>query len=317
MTTYDIIKTKSHIEELEIAVLHLRPVALSGRSPVLFIHGASFPSALSFGFRMNGYSWMDKLSENGIESFALDFLGYGNSDRYSGMFSDSSAGSPVGRAIEAYKDIDPAVNVVIRTTGIKKIDLIAHSWGASVAMLYASKFPEKINRLVLFAPITPGTLPETPQQINASYEEMTPQTRVDQMNRLTPEEFRPYLEKELKSTWQQNWLRSDPLTAKTDSNEKVRFPNGPSQDVEDLQHGISYYTPSLIKVPVLIIRGEWDTYPSNEDAGRLFADLTNVPSKKYVVIDKGSHVMHLEKSRTKLYQEVLNFLSDDTPTFMP
>ncbi|GGB20939.1 alpha/beta hydrolase [Puia dinghuensis] len=307
MTPYDTIKTESRIKELKIAILHLRPEVLSGRPPVLFIHGASFPSSLAFGFRMSGYSWMDELSANGIESFALDFLGYGNSDRYPEMYNSSPAGSPAGRAMDAYKDIDSAVNVVIGKTGFKKIDLVAHSWGASVAMLYASRFPEKINKLVLFAPITTRNGSGIAQQIGSVYEEMTPQTRVGQMDVLTPSAFRPFLEKELDSSWKQNWLQSDPLAARGGGN--VRFPAGPAQDVEDLQHGQAYYTPALIRAPVLIIRGEWDAYPSNEDAGRLFEQLTNAPSKKYVVVEKGSHVLHLEKNRSKLYREVLNFLS--------
>jgi pimeloyl-ACP methyl ester carboxylesterase/heme-degrading monooxygenase HmoA len=311
MIAFDTIKIESHIKDLKIAILHLKAGVLSGKTPVLFVHGASFPSSLSFGFRMSGYSWMDELSENGIESFALDFLGYGNSDRYPEMYRNTSEGAPLGRATDVWKDIDSAVNTVIKSTGAKKIDLIAHSWGASVAMLYVSKFPDKINKLILFAPVTPGNIPEAPRQISYCYEEMTAQTRVGQMNMLTPEEFRPGLEKELQNVWQENWVQSDPLNIKIDGVRTIRFPGGPSQDFEDLRHGLPYYKPSLIKVPVLIIRGEWDTYPTNEDAGRLYASLTNAPVKKYVVIDKGSHVMHLEKSRPKLYQEALNFLSGD------
>ena len=36
--------------------------------------------------------------------------------------------------------------------------------------------------------------------------------------------------------------------------------------------------------------------------------LENVPYKKYVVIEKGTHVTHLEKSRYQLYDETLHFL---------
>jgi pimeloyl-ACP methyl ester carboxylesterase/heme-degrading monooxygenase HmoA len=310
MIGYDTIKTASHIKGLNLAILHLPPAELAGKTPVLFIHGSSVPSSLSFGFRMGGYSWMDQLAENGIESFALDFLGYGNSDRYPEMAKGSPAGTPVGRATEAYKDIDSAVNLVIKRTGVKKIDLVAHSWGASVALLYASKFPDMIHKLVLFAPLTLRNGSEDTGQTGSSYEEMTPETRVEQMDELAPKEFRPALEKKLDSVWKKTWLQSDVL-ARDNKSKMVRFPAGPGQDIEDLKHNRPYYDPAEIKVPVLIIRGEWDSYPSNEDAGNLFSWLAHAPSKKYVVIAHGSHVMHLERSRTELYREALNFLSSD------
>lgn len=39
--------------------------------------------------------------------------------------------------------------------------------------------------------------------------------------------------------------------------------------------------------------------------------LENTHSKKYVVIESGTHVQHLEKSRNDLYCETLSFLKQD------
>lgn len=313
--TLDTIKTESHIKGLKIALLHRKPDALSGEQPVLFIHGASFPSSLSFGFQMGGYSWMDQLAQNGVETFALDFLGYGNSDRYPEMYRNTSSGTPVGRAIDVYKDIDSAVNLVIRKTHATKINLVAHSWGGSVAMLYVSKYPEKIGKLVLYAPSIAGHDTDNIKPVDTAYDEMTPEERVRQMNELTPESYRPFLQAELPSLWKKNWLLSDPLAKNNPNPGMVRFPAGPDQDIDNLIHGKAYYDPARITVPVLIVRGEWDTYPTNAAAGELFGQLVNAPSKKYVVLEKGSHVIHLEKNRTKLYQEVQHFLyGDHLPT---
>lgn len=55
---------------------------------VLFIHGASFPSELASGFKIGGASWMDHLTNAGYDVFALDFLGYGKSDRYDYMSNE-------------------------------------------------------------------------------------------------------------------------------------------------------------------------------------------------------------------------------------
>ena len=231
----------------------------------------------------------------------FDFLGYGNADRY------PENGQPVGRASDVYKDVDKAVELIIKTTGKKKVYLIGHSWGGSVAALYATKFPDKIAKLILYATITPRTDTTVIENREGSYEMMTPELRIAGMKNLTPENKVCQLEQDVFGTWGDTWLQSDPLAIKFKSN-SVRFPSGPSQDVEDLLHNKPYYNSADIKSPVLVIRGEWDKYPDNTDAEKLFVSLAHAPYKKYVVIEKGTHVMHLEKSRYHLYDETLHFL---------
>ena len=313
MKNYEIINTESHIADLKLAITHKTPAISSNDYPVLMLHGSSFPSTLAFGFRMGNYSWMDNLGENGYDVYSLDFLGYGNSDRYAEMDVSSTTATaaaehtPVGRAGEAYKDVDKAVDLILRRTGQAKVYLIAHSWGGTVAILYAGKFPEKVAKLVLFAAITPRRDSSAADVIRGAYETMTPQERVDAMKDLTPAGEACRLEPEMFTSWGKEWLRSDKLALKYQSN-TVRFPSGPSQDETDLLHNKAYYDPGGIKAPVLLIRGEWDQYPNNQDFDALFGRLKNAPYKKYVVIGKGTHVMHLEKSRYQLYDETLQFL---------
>lgn len=307
MNTFEIINTESHLPKLNIALSHLPSGGSSNDYPILFLHGSSFPSALSFGFKMSGESWMDDLSHKGFDVFALDFLGYGNSDRYPEMLTNSMGGRPLGRASEVYQDVDKAVNLIIEKTKKNKVYLIGHSWGGSVAALYASKHPDKVAKLVMFAAITARNSNAEGEILSDSFETMTPSQRIEAMKRLTPKGKDCRLENEVLETWGDIWLRSDPLSEKFHS-EYVRFPAGPSQDIEDLEHNKPYYDPAEIKVPVLIVRGEWDKYPSYDDAQILFTNLENAPLKKYVVIERGTHVMHLEKSRHQLYDEVSRFL---------
>ena len=308
MKNYEIITTESHISTLKLAITHLAPAVISNDYAVLFIHGSSFPSALAFGFEMEGGSWMDHLANNGYDVYALDFLGYGNSDRYPEMdVPGAGSGEPVGRAVDVCKDIDKAVDCILQRTGRRKVYLVAHSWGGSVAALYSEQFPEKIAKLVLFAAMTSRKDSSAGEKGVRPFETLTPEMRIAGMKDLTPEGKPCQLEPEIFSIWGDKWLHSDPLAAKYHS-DSVRFPSGPSDDFDDLLHGKSYYTPAGIKVPVLLIRGEWDDYPDNRDYEGLFTALENSPHKKYVVIEKGTHVMHLEKSRHQLYEETLNFL---------
>jgi pimeloyl-ACP methyl ester carboxylesterase/heme-degrading monooxygenase HmoA len=304
----DTIKIESHIKGLQVAMVHLNPKTIVGNYPVLFIHGASFPSAMAFAFKMSGMSWMDYMSENNFETYALDFLGYGNADRYPEMQDNAHSNAVVGSAAEACQDIDKAAEWILQKTGRQQVIIIAHSWGASVAALYASQHPRKVSKLVLFAPITLRNEGVDTEKVTGPCETMTPLDRVKAMKSLTPEGEVCRLEPELFSQWQQAWLASDPLAVMG----RVRYPAGPELDVENLQHNRPYYDPAKISCPTLIIRGEWDRYPSNEDAGRLFVELKNASAKKYVVIEKATHVMHLEKSRWQLYQEVAGFLAGAT-----
>lgn len=309
----EILKIQSHIPELKIAITHITPKVISSDYPVLFLHGSSFPSLLSFGFEMSNTSWMKNLSENGYDVYALDFLGYGNSDRYPEMKKPSD--KIVGRAAEVSLDVEKAINFILKETGKNKIYLIGHSWGGSVAALSASKLKDKVEKLVLFAAITVRNENSESEKINRSFEEMTPIQRINAMISLTPQGKECQLEPEIFENWGEIWKKSDPLIADS-KNPAVRFPSGPSVDIEDLLHNNSYYDPKKITAKTLIIRGEWDQYPNNNDAENLFISLENAASKKYIVIEKGTHVMHLEKSRNELYNETLHFLKDVKNTFV-
>lgn len=328
-TNYDTLRTASHIPGLNIALLHEAPgTPTNARTatndyPILFIHGSVIPVNVSFGWRINNYSWMDNLSENGYDVYALDFLGYGNSDRYPEMRSNSYTGKLPGRATDVYLDVDKAVDFICKRTGKNKVYLIGHSWGGSVAALYAGKFKDKVEKLILYAPITPKPAPAQPEgpatsskplappkpPITHPNATMTPAQRVQTFKDLTPAGKECRMEKEMFTTFGNTWLLSDPLNPlfKDDS---VRFPSGPEQDTEDLLHDKTYYNPADIQAPVLLVRGEWDNTPDNTQAETLFKALENAPYKKYTVLEKGTHIIHLEKSRFELYNEVLHFLHD-------
>lgn len=307
LTTMEILKTQSHISNLEIAVNHIAPNVISKDYPILFLHGSTFPTALSFGFKMNDVSWMSSLASNGYDVYGLDFPGYGNSDRYAEMENSAKEAKVVGRAADVCLDVEKAVEMILKKTGKNKVYLIGHSWGGTVAGLFAAKFPDKIEKLVLFATITTRNETAAIENIEGSYDEMTPKERIERMKNLTPNGKMCRLEPEIFENWGSIWAKNDPLLAKFKS-ESIRFPSGPSQDVEDLMHNKPYFDPKDIKSKTLIIRGEWDKYPNNSDAENLFTALENAQSKKYVVIEKGTHVLHLEKSRNALYYEVLSFL---------
>lgn len=302
------IRLTSHVESLHLSLLHKGQTNKSAKLPILFLHGSTFPAALAFDFAMSGTSWMDTLVSTGFDTYALDFLGYGDSDRYPSMHATTSVNEPLGRGNEVYKDVDLAVEYILAKTGAKGVILIGHSWGGSVAAFYATKYPSKIAKLVLFAPITRKARPIAPgSNTVASMECLTQKERLNQLQSLTPSGQVSRLEPEINTTnWGTKWLKSDPLVGKRKV-QQVCFPSGGSADATDFLQGKSYYDPSAISVPTLIVRGEWDQFPNQDDAELLYSTIANT-QKQLITIPKSTHVLHLEKSRHILYQVVNTFI---------
>jgi pimeloyl-ACP methyl ester carboxylesterase len=48
---------------------------------VLFVHGATYPSAYGFDLPFKDYSWMAYLAQQGFDAYAMDMTGYGRSTR--------------------------------------------------------------------------------------------------------------------------------------------------------------------------------------------------------------------------------------------
>ena len=107
--------------------------------------------------------------------------------------------------------------------------------------------------------------------------------------------------------WGPLYLDTD-LESRTRSPESVKIPNGPTQEIAEAFAGHLAYDPASIQAPVAIIRGEWDSLVTDEDAQWLFEALKNARIKRDVKISRGTHLMHLEQSRFALYGEAQTFL---------
>src|SRR3984957_9955069 len=121
----------SCIEGLTLFLRYMPPNARRTDTPkiVLYVHGGSFPSALSIAHRFDGRSWRDELADAGFHVWGLDFQGFGGSDPYPEM-AESAAGKPaLGRAEAASEQIERAVRFISAHHQTQKISIIGHSWG--------------------------------------------------------------------------------------------------------------------------------------------------------------------------------------------
>jgi len=296
---------------LRLFLRHLppsRPIAESTKV-VLFIHGATFPSGLAAAFPFGGRSWMEDLSAAGFDSWALDFIGYGGSDRYPQMSHSEASGAPLLRTEEASEQIEVATRFICDKQRVEKISIIAHSWGTLPSGLFSTRQPRLVDRLVLFGPVTPRH--EQQEKDSAAEAALAWNVTVDAQRKrfygYVPRGETPVLAASDMALWGPAYLASDPDSAKR-SPASVRVPYGPLADLDLAWSGSFPYDPARIRVPVLIIRGEWDDVTRNEDAHWLYGSLRNAPIKRDVTISRGTHVMHLEASRFQLYREVQTFL---------
>ncbi|WP_340677054.1 alpha/beta fold hydrolase [Paraglaciecola sp.] len=303
---YQLYKLNSHINGLNLALHHHSSMHQMPKGTILLLHGSSFPSKLSFAFKMGGVSWIDQLTAAGFNVYSLDFLGYGGSDRYPEMIQKNKNANPLGRGAEVVTDVNIAVEYILAKEKMSQIDLLGHSWGGAVAAKFSEIHSQKVNSLVMYAGITSVIPAEVSMPIEIpAYSTMTSKERIKSLNSLAPESERPLLASELFKSWGDEWLRSDPIIS---DDLTIDFPAGPKADVHDFFNGQSFYDPNNIESKVLIIRGEYDQYPSDKLALQLYNNLVNAKLKRYVEIKEGTHVLHLEKNRHKLYESVIEFL---------
>jgi len=64
----------------------------------------------------------------------------------------------------------------------------------------------------------------------------------------------------------------------------------------------------MVRAPLAILRGEWESYCADEDARSLYDALTASPVRRDIKISRATHLMHLEEGRYALYREAECFL---------
>ena len=287
------------------------------RRAVLYVHGATFPSALSIAHRFDGKSWRDTLGEAGFDVWALDFYGFGHSDRYPEMDQPAADSPPLCLADDAARQLEAALRFILAHQDLDRLSLISHSWGSMPAGLLASAHPELIDRLVLFAPIAQ----RGPRRYEAppKFPAWRIVTLEDQWSRFVedvPAHEPPVLSRLHFAEWGERYLDSDPESRSRDP-AGVKTPLGPFSEIIKAWHGRLAYDPSQVRSPVAIIRGEWDGLMLDDDARWLFNAFSNASIKRDIKIGRGTHLMHLEAMRPALWRESIDFLRGEDAAPVP
>jgi pimeloyl-ACP methyl ester carboxylesterase len=295
----------------------------SNDNVVLFVHGATFPSTPDFDLQYKDYSWADWMVRHGYVVYMFDKRNYGFSTREPAMDQPASANRPVSRSYLVIRDLGAVVDYIRAKHHIDKVNLIGWSWGAMTSGYYASLHSEKLNKLVLYAPlysfaqhtnIGAGSNFQNkrkPFEFNYSLgayrlsSAAANQARWD--GEIPVQDKSEYREQAVVDAFNTAALATDP-TSGTRTPPSLRAPNGVMEDSFYQATGRRMWNASSIYAPTLVIAGEYDTWSYPEDRDGLMRDLTNVPQKKLVLIKDATHFVLFEKNRLQFFNEILAFL---------
>jgi pimeloyl-ACP methyl ester carboxylesterase len=286
----------------------------TGDKTLLYVHGATYPSETAFDLPLNGLSWMDYIASRGYDVYLVDIRGYGKSDRPAEMGQPAEQNEPIVRGEVAVKDVGAAVDFILKRRGVAKIDLMGWSWGTVIMGWYTALNNDKVNRLVLYAPLwlfnTPPGL--DPGKKLGAYRTVTMDAAKTRWLNGVPENKKAEL---IPAGWYEAWadatFASDPVGSKQ-TPPVLRAPNGVLQDGRDYWTvGKPQYDPADIRVPTFLAHAEWDHDLPSYMLYAYFAKLTSAPYKRYVEIGEGTHTVIMEKNRMQLFQAVQQFLDEN------
>jgi len=298
---------------IELYVRNKRAANLqpSPENTVLFVHGATYPSETSFDLQLDGLSWMDYIAAHGWNVYLVDLRGYGRSTRPEEMSQPAENNEPIVTTDVAIRDVGSAVDFILRRDRISKINLIGWSWGTAIMGGYTAQTDDKVQRLVLYAPIW---IRKSPPAVDSgkklgAYRLVAKEAANKRWLRGVPEDKVSEL---IPGGWFEAWAdatwSTDPQSV---GSGLLRAPNGIIHDVRNFwMQGKSTYDPVNIRVPTLIIGGNWDRDTPPYMAQNLLERLTNAPVHRRVEIGEATHTMIMEKNRMQLFQEVQLFLED-------
>jgi pimeloyl-ACP methyl ester carboxylesterase len=167
--------------------------------------------------------------------------------------------------------------------GVPKISIIAHSWGTIATGRFAGRCPDLVERLVFFGPVTWRQKKAEPQTFPA-WRVVSLKDQWDRFIAEVPPGEPGVLSKSHFEEWGSLYLDTDP-ESRSRSPASVKTPSGPWQDIAASGAGDLAYDPGLIRAPVAIVRGEWDSLATDADAGWLFDALKASPMKRDVRSD--------------------------------
>ncbi len=279
---------------------------------VLFVHGATYPSTVTFDYVIDGQSWMDIMAAAGFDVWCVDLLGYGASDRPAEMSLPADDNPPVVDTEAAVADVSKVVDFILAQRNLSRVALIGYSWGTMICGNYAGLQPDKVERLVLYGAAWMGTggAIATGARLGAYRLVDAAAVLARWCRELDDGQIAGIAAPAHMAAWADAAIASDPEAARHDP-PQARAPAGVVKDVQErLMKAIPPYDPGAIRATTMIVVGEWDRETRPEQGREVFALLSGATDRRYVMIGGATHSMLIENQRGALHRVVDSFLKE-------
>jgi pimeloyl-ACP methyl ester carboxylesterase len=293
---------------------------------VLFVHGAGTPAEVAFDVPYKDYSWMAYLASAGFDVFSMDATGYGRSTRPPMMndpcnlapdqqtaFVPTLLSAPCGPSYphqlttiaSDWDEVGAVVDYVRTLRHVDRVSLVAWSLGGPRSGGFASRHPDKVQKLVLLAPAFNRTASSSaPAKVPADGAAMNKQSREDFTTNWDrqvgcADQYEPAVSE---TVWSK-MLESDPVGA--------TWGPGVRRAPGTTVWGWNAEVVSKLQVPTLMVTGAHDKQVPPDRVRELYADLGS-RHKVFVDLACSSHNAMWEKNHTLLFRASLEWLTQGT-----
>jgi pimeloyl-ACP methyl ester carboxylesterase len=246
---------------------------------VLFVHGSSMASQPVFDLHVPGRpnsSAMEFFAERGFDTWCMDHEGYGRSTKDRGTEAFIWEGAD---------DLDAGSDYIMKLRSSGPLLVYGISSGALRAAAFAQRRPERVKRLALDAHVWTGEGSPTLEQRRKKLPEYL-KTKRRPIDRAF---VRSIFERDHPGTADDNVIEAfaEYIIQLDDS-----IPNG---TYIDMCNNLPVVDPTKIKVPTIIMRGEYDGIAGFDDLINFFKALPN-PDKQFAVMPGIAHASLQQKN---------------------
>jgi pimeloyl-ACP methyl ester carboxylesterase len=269
------------------------------RGTVLFVHGSSMGSIPSFDLQVPGrpsVSAIDYFARLGYDTWTFDHEGYRRSRGERDVSADIAMGA---------EDILAVTDYMRASAGVEQVLAYGVSSGALRAALFAQHHPERVKRLALDAFVWTGEGSRTLEQRRKRLAEFEASSR------------RPLDRAFLTTIFTRDHPGSahddvidtfiDTVLAHEDS-----VPNG---TYVDMCRNLPIVDPQQIRVPTIILRGQYDGIAGFDDLVEFFKRLPN-PDKQFAVMPGIAHGSFTQKNHQIVQHILAAFFSQPDPVYV-
>jgi pimeloyl-ACP methyl ester carboxylesterase len=314
---------------VEVAIREAMPAggARADKVPLVLLHGTRIPGLSEYDLPVSGGSLVEDLGRAGHTSLILDARGFGRSDRPAAMERPPGESRPYARCMEIARDVDAAVAAAPRTGHDGRVALMGWGVGATVMLMYAAMWPEKVSHVIVYNGLYGGGTsharyrdhpledPARPGRFNVAHYGGYSFNRPDMLMRKWAESI-PIEDKDawrdpaVAAAFEQALIDGDPTSRERDP-PSYRSPNGMLEDSFYIGKGRKLVDACLVQAKVLIIRPTLDYFSRREDVEALREDLVcaervelwEPEATHFVLLDRP------ERGRTATIETMLRFLA--------